>query len=114
MIPLSVTRPVRKFDVAVIGGGTAGVFAAISAARTGARTLLIEKNSILGGTVTVAKVDFPGRKKSFLSLYFSYALHFFSDVAAIDFAPRLMRAAPMFSTFPMRKMIPRLPSRKNI
>lgn len=60
MIPLSVTRPVRKFDVAVIGGGTAGVFAAISAARTGAQTLLVEKNSMLGGTVTVAKVDFPG------------------------------------------------------
>lgn len=60
MIPLSATRPVRKFDVAVIGGGTAGVFAAISAARTGAQTLLVEKNSMLGGTVTVAKVDFPG------------------------------------------------------
>ena len=47
-------------DVTVIGGGTAGVFAAISAARTGAKTILIEKNRILGGTMTVANVNFPG------------------------------------------------------
>ena len=30
-------------DVLVIGGGTAGVFAAISSARSGAKTILIEK-----------------------------------------------------------------------
>lgn len=47
-------------DVTVIGGGTAGVFAAISAARCGAKTILIEKNSILGGTMTSAHVNFPG------------------------------------------------------
>lgn len=49
-----------KADVVVIGGGTAGVFAAISAAKTGAKTILIEKNAILGGTMTVAGVNFPG------------------------------------------------------
>lgn len=49
-----------EYDVAVIGGGTAGVFAAISAARAGARTLLVEKNSRLGGTVTAAGVNYPG------------------------------------------------------
>ena len=49
-----------KADVAVVGGGTAGVFAAISAARCGAKTVLVEKNSILGGTMTVANVNFPG------------------------------------------------------
>lgn len=47
-------------DVVVIGGGTAGVFAAISAAKSGAKTILIEKNSVLGGTMTVANVNFPG------------------------------------------------------
>ncbi len=47
-------------DVIVVGGGTAGVFAAISAARTGAKTVLVEKNSILGGTMTIASVNFPG------------------------------------------------------
>ncbi len=49
-----------KTDVLVIGGGTAGVFAAISVSKTGAKTILIEKNSSLGGTVTVANVNFPG------------------------------------------------------
>jgi len=47
-------------DVVVIGGGTAGVFAAISAARSGSKTILIEKNSMLGGTMTAAGVNYPG------------------------------------------------------
>lgn len=49
-----------KANVCVIGGGTAGVFAAISAARTGADVTLIEKNSMLGGTITSADVHYPG------------------------------------------------------
>lgn len=53
-------KSVAECDVAVIGGGTAGVFAAISAARNGAKTILIEKNSTLGGTVTCGGVNFPG------------------------------------------------------
>ena len=47
-------------DVVVVGGGTAGVFAAISAAASGAVTILVEKNAMLGGTMTVANVNFPG------------------------------------------------------
>lgn len=47
-------------DVVVLGGGTAGCFAAISAAQNGAETLLIEKNGILGGTMTAGRVNFPG------------------------------------------------------
>ena len=57
---ISKTNTELAADVVVIGGGTAGVFAAISAARTGAKTILIEKNSVLGGTMTVANVNFPG------------------------------------------------------
>jgi ribulose 1,5-bisphosphate synthetase/thiazole synthase len=34
--------PMRDFDVVVAGGGTAGVVAAIAAARHGAKTALIE------------------------------------------------------------------------
>ena len=47
-------------DVIVVGGGSAGVVAAIQAARAGAKTLLVEKNGMLGGTTTVAGVNFPG------------------------------------------------------
>ena len=41
--------PVRKFDVVVAGGGTAGVFAAIAAGRQGAKTMLIESKGYCGG-----------------------------------------------------------------
>ncbi|MBN1419743.1 MAG: FAD-dependent oxidoreductase [Planctomycetes bacterium] len=43
--------PIRRFDVAVAGAGTAGVVAAIAAARQGARTILIEQKGYPGGTV---------------------------------------------------------------
>ncbi len=41
-----------SYDVIVAGGGPAGLAAAISSARLGARTLLIEKNGCLGGMAT--------------------------------------------------------------
>jgi len=45
--------PVRaEYDVIVCGGGLGGVAAAIAAARAGAKTLLIERNSFLGGVAT--------------------------------------------------------------
>ena len=47
-------------DVLVDGGGTAGTIAAIQAARAGARTVLVEQGSQLGGTMTVGGVAFPG------------------------------------------------------
>ena len=39
-----------RVDIAVVGAGAAGIAAAIGAARTGARTVLIDKNASLGGT----------------------------------------------------------------
>ncbi|MFD2876893.1 FAD-dependent oxidoreductase [Paenibacillus rhizoplanae] len=46
----------HEVDVLVAGGGPAGVAAAISAARSGAQTLLIEQRGFLGGMGTVALV----------------------------------------------------------
>jgi hypothetical protein len=47
-------------DVLVIGGGTAGAIAAIQAGRAGAKVLLVERGSQLGGTMTTGGVAFPG------------------------------------------------------
>ena len=47
-------------DVLVAGGGTAGTIAAIQAARAGAKTLLVERGTQLGGTTTTGGVSFPG------------------------------------------------------
>lgn len=48
--------PVRKqslnFDVAVIGAGIAGIAAAVSAARNGAKTILIQDRPVLGGNAS--------------------------------------------------------------
>jgi flavin-dependent dehydrogenase len=42
----------EKYDVIVVGGGPAGCTAAASAAREGAKTLLIEASYMLGGMGT--------------------------------------------------------------
>ena len=41
-------------DVMVVGGGPAGLAAAIAAAREGARTVLVEQFGYLGGTATAS------------------------------------------------------------
>lgn len=43
-------------DVCVIGGGSGGIGAGVAAARAGARTVLVERNQMLGGTSTMAWV----------------------------------------------------------
>lgn len=43
--------PVKEFDVAIVGGGTGGIVAAIAAARVGAQTVLVEAKGYLGGTI---------------------------------------------------------------
>ncbi len=42
----------KKYDIAVIGGGPGGIPAAIAAARRGKKVILVERNSFLGGAAT--------------------------------------------------------------
>ena len=43
------TPVLAETDVLVAGGGVSGCAAAVSAARAGARTVLVERNGFLGG-----------------------------------------------------------------
>lgn len=52
-----------KYDVVIAGGGTAGCAFAYTAGKLGLKTLLVEKNSFLGGTMTSALVT-PAMKTS--------------------------------------------------
>jgi hypothetical protein len=60
--PAQITLPARRADVAarpdvvVVGGGPAGIGAAVGAARAGADVLLVERYGFLGGNATVALV----------------------------------------------------------
>jgi len=47
-------------DILIVGGGTAGVIAALQASRAGCSTILVENGSQLGGTITTGGVSFPG------------------------------------------------------
>ena len=46
----------EQYDVAVIGGGSAGIAAALAAARRGARVVLVERHGYLGGAGTASLV----------------------------------------------------------
>lgn len=61
-MPLSLTEPARQtpvwgeYEVVVLGGGPAGIAAAVAAGRAGRKTLLIERYGFLGGMGTAAGV----------------------------------------------------------
>lgn len=50
------TPVLKEVDVIVVGGGAAGIAAAIAASRQGVSVLLVERNGFLGGTMTSASL----------------------------------------------------------
>jgi hypothetical protein len=58
-LTFSETVPLRgHYDVAVAGGGVAGVAAALAARRAGKRVLLVEKTMLLGGLATIGLINY--------------------------------------------------------
>ena len=76
-----MTERIREFDVAVIGGGPAGLAAAAAAAAKGARVTLIDRNPQLGGILNQCIHD-------------GFGLHAFGEVlTGPEFADRYIRRA---------------------
>ena len=50
------TPILEECDVAVVGGGIAGIAASLSAAREGAKTILLEQQYVLGGLATAGLI----------------------------------------------------------
>ena len=50
------TKVVKEYDVAVCGGGFGGISAALAAARQGKKTVLFEKENLLGGLGTLGLI----------------------------------------------------------
>lgn len=55
--PAKQTPVFAKADICVLGGGCTGVFAAIRAARLGAKVIIVEKQNSFGGVATSAMVN---------------------------------------------------------
>lgn len=56
-IPAQTAEVKYKADVVVVGGGPAGIGAAVAAAREGADVILLERRGFLGGNITSAYVE---------------------------------------------------------
>jgi len=59
---------VKNTDIAIIGGGPAGLSAAISANQMGAKVILLDRNSKLGGQLIKQTHMFFGSKKQYASI----------------------------------------------
>jgi hypothetical protein len=55
--PARETAIIANPDVLVVGGGPAGIGAAIAAARNGAKVMLVERYGFVGGNMTIAMVN---------------------------------------------------------
>jgi hypothetical protein len=75
-----------EWDVVVAGGGLGGIAAALAAARTGASTLLVERNTFLGGVATA------GMCCSIFNCYYTSAHTLGPGGIPVEIADRLAEA----------------------
>ncbi|MDR0406277.1 MAG: FAD-dependent oxidoreductase [Clostridiales bacterium] len=83
----------RETEVLVIGAGPAGMCAAVAAARSGAKTLLVDKNGVPGGNLTLGYVGpvmgkvcggtLADEVAQLLGVYDKFEVHFDSERAKI-------------------------------
>ncbi len=94
----------NKYDVIVVGGGTSGCAASYIAAKLGLKTLIIEKNLHLGGTITSAlvtpamKTNAEGINTEFFNDLIKYLEKYNGQVTYLDgnsgwFNPEILKIA---------------------
>ena len=92
----------KEYEVVVCGGGTSGAMAAIAAARTGAKTLLIEKSGTIGGQLNVSGPpgfayarlhNCKGQQDTAGLLYESYLRLYKTGHALAQFRPKVRQMA---------------------
>ena len=90
---------VEDVDVVVCGGGPAGLAAAVSSARMGATTLLVERYGFLGGNFTAASVG------TLCGLYFNTGSGFDFAVSGFpcEVSERLQRAGAAMGPVPFKE-----------
>ena len=72
-----------KYDVTIIGGGTAGCACAYIAGKLGLKVLLVDKNSFLGGSITSSLV-IPAMKTSDNAINTEFFDTLYSELEAVD------------------------------
>lgn len=72
-----------KYDVTIVGGGTAGCACAYIAGKLGLKVLLVEKNSFLGGSITSSLV-IPAMKTSDNAINTEFFDTLYSELEAVD------------------------------
>jgi hypothetical protein len=93
-----------EYDVVVIGGGTAGVPAAVTSARNNLKTLIIEKNGFFGGMSTAGLVgpfmtsyDVRGKERIIRGIFDEVIKRLIEKGGAID--PQYIRAGTSYTSF---------------
>ena len=46
----------KKYDILIVGAGSAGMMCAIAAAERGAKVVVVEKDTVVGGTLHVKEL----------------------------------------------------------
>ena len=78
------------YDVAVAGGGVAGVAAAVEAARAGKKVVLIEKTTQLGGLATIGLIDSDATLfKNYIQVFFKTGFTVIIQVTLMSLAFRV-------------------------
>lgn len=98
---------IENTDVLVVGGGPAGIPAAIASARNGAKTILVEKNGCVGGMATVGLVgpfmtsyDTEGEMQIIKGIFDELVIRMEKMGGAIH--PSKVRAGSSYSSFIVR------------